>query len=76
MAKDIRFETPLMWSNSRDLGAGRRLASWIRTAAKRPEPGYNGIKGDGCGQWLNQSEANGPELSILARASSAGGWRK
>ena len=50
MAKDIRFETPLMWLDKAETWA---LADyWGKLAMVRAETltCYNGIRGDGCGQ--------------------------
>lgn len=49
MARDVRFETPLMWLNKAETWA---LADyWQHLALVREETltCYNGIKGDGCG---------------------------
>ena len=50
MAKEIRFETPLMWLDKAETWA---LADyWEKLELVRTETltCYNGIKGDGCGQ--------------------------
>lgn len=49
MAKDIRFETPLMWLNKAETGA-RRLLGSADLVRRETLTCYNGIKGDGCGQ--------------------------
>ncbi len=76
MAKDIRFETPLMWLNKAETWA---LADyWGQLALVRHETltCYNGIKGDGCGQCaacnlrangLSQYEADRPGIMAVMK---------
>jgi 7-cyano-7-deazaguanine synthase len=50
MARDVRFETPLMWLNKAETWA---LADyWQQLTLIREETltCYNGVKGDGCGE--------------------------
>ena len=50
MAKDIRFETPLMWLNKAETWALAAYWGQLDLVRRETLPCYNGIKGDGCGQ--------------------------
>ena len=50
MAKDIRFETPLMWLNKAETWALADYWGQLDLVRHETLTCYNGIKGDGCGQ--------------------------
>ena len=50
MAKDIRFETPLMWLNKAETRALADYWGQLDLVRRKTLTCYNGIKGDGCGQ--------------------------
>ena len=50
MAKDIRFETPLMWLNKAETWALADFWGQLDLVRQETLTCYNGIKGDGCGQ--------------------------
>ena len=50
MAKDIRFETPLMWLNKAETWALADYWGQLDLVRRETLTCYNGIKGDGCGQ--------------------------
>ncbi|MNN77283.1 7-cyano-7-deazaguanine synthase [compost metagenome] len=49
MAKDIRFETPLMWLNKAETWALADYWGHLEMVRSETLTCYNGIKGDGCG---------------------------
>lgn len=70
LAKDIRFETPLMWLNKAQTWALADSYGHLDTIKEQTLTCYNGIQGDGCGEcaachlrsnglneYLNQKEA-------------------
>lgn len=70
LAKDIRFETPLMWLNKAQTWALADSYGHLGTIREQTLTCYNGIQGDGCGEcaachlrsnglneYLNQKEA-------------------
>ncbi|MGF7481949.1 7-cyano-7-deazaguanine synthase QueC [Providencia sp. SP181] len=70
LAKDIRFETPLMWLNKAQTWALADSYGHLNTIKEQTLTCYNGIQGDGCGEcaachlrsnglneYLNQKEA-------------------
>lgn len=50
IARDIRFETPLMWLNKAETWALADYYQQLETVRYHTLTCYNGIKGDGCGQ--------------------------
>ncbi|MEL7627651.1 7-cyano-7-deazaguanine synthase QueC [Pectobacterium aroidearum] len=50
IARDIRFETPLMWLNKAETWALADYYQQLDTVRYHTLTCYNGIKGDGCGQ--------------------------
>ncbi|BES83938.1 7-cyano-7-deazaguanine synthase [Pectobacterium araliae] len=50
IARDIRFETPLMWLNKAETWALAEYYQQLDTVRYHTLTCYNGIKGDGCGQ--------------------------
>ena len=79
IARDIRFETPLMWLNKAETGAGGLLPP---AGSRTPDTltCYNGIKGDGCGECaacnlrangLMQYRANRAEVMAALKQKAA-----
>ncbi|KHN54015.1 7-cyano-7-deazaguanine synthase QueC [Pectobacterium fontis] len=50
IARDIRFETPLMWLNKAETWALADYYQQLDTVRYHTLTCYNGVKGDGCGQ--------------------------
>ncbi|EPL9570734.1 7-cyano-7-deazaguanine synthase QueC [Providencia rettgeri] len=50
LAKDIRFETPLMWLNKAQTWALADSYGHLNTIREQTLTCYNGIQGDGCGE--------------------------
>ncbi|MCZ4059087.1 7-cyano-7-deazaguanine synthase QueC [Pantoea sp. LMR881] len=50
MARDIRFETPLMWLNKAETWALADYWQQLPLVREQTLTCYNGIKGDGCGE--------------------------
>lgn len=50
MARDIRFETPLMWLNKAETWALADYWQQLKLVREQTLTCYNGIQGDGCGE--------------------------
>lgn len=50
LAKDIRFETPLMWLDKAQTWALADYYGYLETIREQTLTCYNGIQGDGCGE--------------------------
>lgn len=50
MARDVRFETPLMWLNKAETWALAAYWQQLPLVRQQTLTCYNGIKGDGCGE--------------------------
>lgn len=83
MAKDIRFETPLMWLNKAETRALADYWGQLDLVRRETLTCYNGIKGDGCGQCaacnlrangLNQYLAD--KVGVMAVMQQKPDWRR
>ncbi len=71
MARDVRFETPLMWLNKAETWALADYWGKLDVIRQQTLTCYNGIQGDGCGECaachlrangLNQYQADKPAI--------------
>lgn len=83
MAKDIRFETPLMWLNKAETRALADYWGQLDLVRRETLTCYNGIMGDGCGQCaacnlrangLNQYLAD--KVGVMAVMQQKPDWRR
>ncbi len=61
IARDIRFETPLMWLNKAETRALADYYHQLDRVHRDTLTCYNGIKGDGCGECRLQPARQWPD---------------
>ena len=80
IARDIRFETPLMWLNKAETWALADYYHQLDRVRQDTLTCYNGIKGDGCGECaacnlrangLMQYQANQAEVMAALKQKAA-----